>query len=74
VTSAHNEIEYLVKLINLGVDNFITKPLQSEQIFKVLHKIVEHIHHKKELRRYEQDLQEANTKLKKTCQYAIKVA
>ncbi len=65
VTSAHNEIEYLVKLINLGVDNFITKPLQSEQIFKVLHKIVEHIHHKKELRRYEQDLQEANTKLKK---------
>lgn len=65
VTSAHNEIEYLVKLISLGVDNFITKPLQSEQIFKVLHKIVEHIHHKKELRKYQQDLQEANTKLKK---------
>ena len=65
VTSAHNEIDYLVKLINLGVDNFITKPLQSEQIFKVLHKIVEHIHHKKELRKFEQDLQDANAKLKK---------
>jgi PAS domain S-box-containing protein len=64
VTSAHNEVEYLVKLINLGVDNFVTKPLQSEQIFKVLHKIVEHIHHKKELRKYQQDLQDANAKLR----------
>ena len=65
VTSAHNEIEYLVKLINLGVDNFITKPLRSEQIFKVLHKIVEHIHHKKELQRYREDLESANAKLKR---------
>jgi len=65
VTSAHNEIEYLVKLINLGVDNFITKPLRSEQIFKVLHKIVEHVHHKKELQRYREDLESANAKLKR---------
>ena len=65
VTSAHNEIEYLVKLISLGVDNFITKPLRSEQIFKVLHKIVEHIHRKKELQRYREDLESANAKLKR---------
>ena len=65
VTSAHNEIEYLVKLINLGVDNFITKPLRSEQIFKVLHKIVEHVYHKKELQRYREDLESANAKLKR---------
>jgi len=68
VTSAHNEIDYLVKLINLGVDNFITKPLQSEQIFKVLHKIVEHIHHKKELRKIEHDLREAHAQLEKLTQ------
>lgn len=65
VTSAHNEIEYLVKLINLGVDNFITKPLQSEHIFKVLHKIVEHINQKKELQRYKEDLVQANALLTK---------
>lgn len=65
VTSAHNEIEYLIKLINLGVDNFITKPLQSEQVFKVLHKIVEHINQKKELRKISNDLEQANDKLKK---------
>ena len=68
VTSAHNEIEYLVKLIHLGVDNFITKPLQSEQVFKVLHKIVEHINQKKELRRYRDDLERANETLKKLTQ------
>lgn len=65
VTSAHNEVEHLVKLISLGISNFITKPLQSEQIFKVLHKIVEHINQKKELRRYEEELERSNEKLKK---------
>ena len=73
VTSAHNEIEYLVKLIHLGVDNFITKPLQSEQVFKVLHKIVEHINQKKELRRYRDDLECANETLKKLTQAQSKV-
>jgi len=68
VTSAHNEIEYLVQLIHLGVDNFITKPLQSEQVFKVLHKIVEHINQKKELRRYRDDLEQANETLKRLTQ------
>ena len=68
VTSAYNEIEYLVKLIHLGIDNFITKPLQSEQIFKVLHKIVEHIHQKKELRRHRYDLERTNESLKKLTQ------
>ena len=65
VTSAHNEVEYLIKLINLGVENFITKPLQSEQVFRVLHKIVEHINQKKELAQYAHDLEEVNQKLKK---------
>ncbi|MDD2382749.1 MAG: response regulator [Sulfurospirillaceae bacterium] len=65
ITSAHNEIEYLLKLINLGVDNFITKPLQSEQIFKVLHKMVERIKQKNELQKYKDDLENANAKLHK---------
>jgi len=65
VTSAHNEIEYLVKLINLGIDHFITKPLQSEQILHILHKIVEQIYHKQALQQYEHALHEANEKLRK---------
>lgn len=64
VTSAHNEAEYLVKLINYGIDSFITKPLQSEQILKVLHKIVGQINQKKQLQRYKDDLEQANLQLK----------
>jgi len=65
VTSAHNESEYLVKLINLGVTHFITKPIQSDQILNVLYVIVAHISHEKELERYKKDLESANEKLKK---------
>lgn len=65
VTSAHNESEYLVKLINLGVTNFITKPLQSDQVLNVLFSIVEQIHQEQILKRYKQDLETANEKLKK---------
>lgn len=65
VTSAHNEIEYLIKLINLGVENFITKPLQSEQILRVLHAIVERIQRDKELEEYKKNLELANERLSK---------
>jgi PAS domain S-box-containing protein len=65
VTSAHNESEYLVKLINLGVNNFITKPLQSDQILQVLFQIVEKIHQEQLLNQYKKDLEIANEKLKK---------
>lgn len=65
VTSAHNESEYLMKLINLNVDNFITKPLQSEQIFRVLHRIVKRIHTEQERDHYKDELENTNQKLKK---------
>lgn len=65
VTSAHNESEYLVKLINLGIKHFITKPIQSDQILSVLYTVVEHISHEKALNKYKNDLEIANEKLKK---------
>ena len=65
VISAHNESEYLLKLINLGIENFVTKPLRSEQVFAVLHRVIEQINKEKELRRYKQELEVANKKLKK---------
>lgn len=64
VFSAHNEVEYLVKLINLDIENFVTKPIRSEQIFSVLHKVTRRIHNQKELRRYQDELEIANEKLK----------
>lgn len=65
VISAHNEIEYLVDLINLGIENFLTKPLRSEQVFDALHTVVSRIYTSKELRRYKSELEDANAKLKR---------
>jgi len=64
VTSAHNESEYLIKLINLGIKYYITKPLQSDQILKVLYTIVERIYQEHALIQYKHDLESANEKLK----------
>ncbi|NCD11572.1 MAG: response regulator [Epsilonproteobacteria bacterium] len=51
VTSAHNEVASLVKLINLDVENFITKPLQGEHILRVLHHVIKRILTEKEYER-----------------------
>lgn len=58
VTSAHNEAEYLIKLIHLGVDSFITKPLSSDEIFETLYKSVRHIYEAKELCRQKSELED----------------
>ncbi len=38
VVSAYNEPHYLTKLINLGVDKFLIKPLQTKQLVLALYK------------------------------------
>ncbi|SFV55782.1 multi-sensor hybrid histidine kinase [hydrothermal vent metagenome] len=37
VLSAHNDNEYLLKLINLGINYFLSKPFRSKQIFQALY-------------------------------------
>ena len=63
VTSAYNETEYLLQLIELGVDGFITKPLSSEHIFRTLVKNVERVYASRELRYYQKKLEELNAAL-----------
>lgn len=65
VISAHNESEYLLELINQRVENFLTKPIRSEQVFDVLHKVTMHITNQKKVKKYKKDLEIANFKLKK---------
>ena len=40
VISAHDEAKYLLDLINMGVDNFVLKPLDIGQFLGVLHKAI----------------------------------
>ncbi|WP_373000274.1 response regulator [Sulfurimonas sp.] len=43
VTSAHNDSEYLMKLINLDVNRFVLKPFNNKQFLYVLYKIAEEL-------------------------------
>lgn len=48
VTSAHNDSEYLMKLINLNVNRFVLKPFNNKQFLYVLYKIAEELSFTKE--------------------------
>ena len=39
VISAHNEINYLIKSIDLGINGFLTKPINQESLVKTLYKV-----------------------------------
>lgn len=39
VTTAHEETDYLIHAINLGVDQFVVKPVDTRQFRRALHKI-----------------------------------
>lgn len=39
IISAHNEVDYLMQAINIGINGFITKPINNEQLINVLYKV-----------------------------------
>lgn len=60
VVSAHNEIDFLVNLINIGVDGFLTKPVDTEMLEKQLQKTCKAIINAHLLTEYQQKLEESN--------------
>jgi len=58
IISAHNDAEYLIPAIELGVDGFIVKPIQMIQLEKTLFKVTEMIHTEKLLGLYQEHLEE----------------
>jgi len=46
VLSAHQESEYLLTLINLGIEQFITKPIDHENMLTILYKVCKKINNK----------------------------
>lgn len=49
VTSACEESSYLLELINLGVAQFLLKPIQTEQIIQILHDVVKNIYNERKV-------------------------
>ncbi len=56
ITSAHNETKYMIEAIRLGVDGYIIKPFEYEQLNKELFKIVEKLKKYKENEEYKKSL------------------
>lgn len=52
IITAHNEPEYFVKAINTGIDNFIVKPVEMQQMMNVLSKSAKNVKIKKEHKNY----------------------
>jgi len=58
VISAHNDLEYFSKAIEIGVDGLIIKPIQSTQLHNVLRKSAKNLKLQKENRHYQERLEE----------------
>lgn len=58
VTSAHNDAEYLIETIRLGVDGYILKPIELDQLLDSLASTVETIVLKEEHRAYTSSLKQ----------------
>lgn len=51
VTSAHEESEYFIELINSGITMFLLKPLKFKDMLKIIYDVAKEINNKKELKR-----------------------
>lgn len=59
VLSAHNEGEYLIDLINVGIDAFLLKPIQTEQLVRTLSKICKAINDRNMLAMYQEKMEDS---------------
>ncbi len=70
VMSAHNESEYLLKLINMGISNFILKPIEISMFQTVLSRTIQSVVNQKKLKHYHTKMKEMNLALRKSTEIA----
>jgi signal transduction histidine kinase len=63
IVSAHNESDYLLKLINMGISHFILKPINITQLQKTLVSIFTTLQHKRLVRSQYEEITEMNRSL-----------
>lgn len=70
VMSAHNESDYLLQLINLGISNFVLKPVDITQFQKIIARTIETVIKQKQLKHYHAKMKEINLTLRKAKEMA----
>ncbi len=63
VISAHDDSSILLKLINLGIDSFLLKPMQEKQLMQTLYKISYNIQNEKISNKYQEKIIKSNLDL-----------
>ncbi len=64
VVSAHNESDYLLRLINMGISHFILKPIEISQFQKMIFRILTTLENQKVRRAQHEEIQAMNLILK----------
>ena len=57
ILSAHNESHYLLELINMGIDYYLTKPMDPVQFLQTMQRAAKKIYYKNMELRYTQELE-----------------
>lgn len=57
IVSAHNDIDHFSRAIHIGVDGFIVKPLELDQLYATLNKVGEAIYGRQVLETYQEELE-----------------
>jgi YesN/AraC family two-component response regulator len=65
ILTAHNSAEYLLESIGIGIDGFLTKPLDNDQLFKTIFKISQALNDHKMIKKYMQKIEELEMELAK---------
>ena len=66
IISAYNDSEYLLELINLGIEYFVLKPVDMKQLTKILYKVAEAQNNEKLAHLYHESIKNQNIQLEKS--------
>lgn len=63
VTTAHNDTNYFLDAIDIGIDRYVLKPIDHEKLFSGLEKCMAAIHGEREKQRHQQEREKLITEL-----------
>ena len=63
VVSAYSEATKLIQMIQSGVNNFLLKPINPEELMTMLYKMSKDIINERDVKKYKADLEDLNTNL-----------
>jgi len=63
LTTAHSDMEYFIQSIDIGINQYILKPIDRDKLYVAIDRCVEQINLEREVEKRRQDLETSNKKL-----------